>query len=102
VAAAFARIGRDPRHGAVDLRLRTRALCRFLPDQPMALRTRACLDPGLVEIFGVAPGFPVEVLPADVLAEFMVRACRSAGRRREADIRVGPRRVPLDKSRQAF
>lgn len=93
VAAAFGRIARDPRHGDLALRLRGRALCRLLPGQPMALRTRACLDPGLLETFGLGPGarpgFPVETLPADLLVEFLVRACRGA-EGRAARRRRGP------------
>lgn len=79
--AAFARIGRDSRHGPVGLRARERALCRLFPG-PLALRSRACLDPGLLDGFGYRPGFPVERFPADVLLEFLVRACR--GRRAAA------------------
>jgi FAD-dependent sensor of blue light len=76
LAAAFARIAGDPRHGALTLRARERALCRLFPDQALALRSRACLDPGLMEAFGYRAGFPVERFPADVLVEFLVRACR--------------------------
>ena len=46
----------------------------------MALRSRACLDPGLLDAFGYRPGFPVERFPSDVLVEFMVRACRGRAR----------------------
>jgi hypothetical protein len=38
----------------------------------------ACLDPALIEGFGWRPGFPVEDFPADVLVEFVVRACHRA------------------------
>jgi Sensors of blue-light using FAD len=76
LAAAFARIARDRRHEAVELRARERALCRLFQGQAMALRTRACLDPALLEGFGYRPGFPVERFPADVLLEFAVGACR--------------------------
>lgn len=55
---------------------RERAFCRLLPGQPMALRSRSCLDGGLLEAFGYRPGFPVENFPADVLVEFLVQACR--------------------------
>jgi hypothetical protein len=79
LAAAFARIARDPRHQRVELRARERALCRLFQGQAMALRTRACLDQGLLEGFGYRPGFPVERFPADVLIEFAVRACRWTG-----------------------
>jgi hypothetical protein len=79
LADAFARIARDPRHQAVELRARERALCRLFRGQAMALRTRACLDPALLEGFGYRPGFPVERFPADVLVEFAVRACRWTG-----------------------
>ena len=79
LGAAFARIGRDARHGPVALRARERALCRLFPG-PLALRSRACLDFGLLEAFGYRPGFPVERFPADVLLEFLVRACRGRGR----------------------
>jgi hypothetical protein len=77
--AALARIGRDPRHRGLELRRRERALCRLFPGQPMALRTRACLGPGLLDAFGYRRGFPVDDFPADVLCEFVVQACR--GRR---------------------
>jgi hypothetical protein len=79
LAAAFARIARDRRHEAVELRARERALCRLFRGQAMALRTRACLDPALLEGFGYSPGFPVERFPADVLVEFAIRACRWTG-----------------------
>ncbi|HVH02944.1 MAG TPA: BLUF domain-containing protein [Amaricoccus sp.] len=85
LAFAFGRIGRDPRHGALELRAREPALCRLFPGQALALRTRACLDPGLLEAFGYHPGFPVAGFPSDVLVEFLVGACRrEAGARRAA------------------
>jgi hypothetical protein len=90
LAAAFARIARDPRHRAPALRARERALCRLFPGQALALRSRACLDPGLLEAFGYRPGFPVDRFPADVLVEFLVRACRRRGRPAAA--------VPLDRT----
>jgi hypothetical protein len=106
VQACYGRIGRDPRHHAVDLRLRERAHCPLLPDQSMALRTQACLDPGLLEAFGYRPGFPVEALPADVLVEFMVRACRTAVLRQGGPRQGAGRRAAgaaaLDKGRRAF
>src|SRR5688500_14581274 len=49
VRAVWGAILRDPRHAEVVLRARERALCRLFPGQAMALRTRACLDPGLLE-----------------------------------------------------
>jgi Sensors of blue-light using FAD len=85
--AVWGAILRDPRHADVALRARERALCRLFPGQAMALRTRACLDPGLLEAFGYRPGFPVETFPADVLLEFLVRACRSAPRSAHAQAR---------------
>lgn len=89
LAAAFARIARDPRHRAPVLRARERALCRLFPGQALALRSRACLDPGLLEAFGYRPGFPVDRFPADVLVEFLVRAARGRAR---------PLAVPLDRT----
>lgn len=74
----YAAILHDPRHQAVVLRARDRAFCRLFPGQVMALRTCACLDPALLDAFGYRPGFPVADFPADVLAEFLVRACRMA------------------------
>jgi hypothetical protein len=73
--ACLTRVACDPRHRDLERRSRERALCRLFPGQAMALRTRACLDPGLIEGFGWRPGFPVEGFPADVLVEFVVRAC---------------------------
>jgi Sensors of blue-light using FAD len=84
--ACLERIGRDPRHRAIERRSRERALCRLFPGQAMALRSRACIDPGLLDGFGWRPGFPVADFPADVLVEFVVRACRSRDRA------SGPRR----------
>jgi hypothetical protein len=78
VRAIWSAILSDSRHAGITLRARERALCRLFPGQAMALRTGACLDPGLLEAFGYRPGFPVESFPADVLLEFLVRACRSA------------------------
>ena len=86
LAAAFARIGRDARHGGLALRVRERALCRLFPGQALALRSRACLDAGVLEDFGYRAGFPVDRFPADVLVEFLVRACR--GRRGLASPRL--------------
>jgi hypothetical protein len=76
LSAAFARIAADPRHEALELRSRERALTPLFRGQAMALRDRACLDAGLLDTFGYRPGFPVATFPADVLVEFMVRACR--------------------------
>jgi hypothetical protein len=42
----------------------------------MALRTKACLDSGVLSSFGYRAGFPVTEFPADVLVEFIVQACR--------------------------
>ena len=76
--ACLARIACDPRHDGIERRSRERALCRLFPDQALALRTRACLDPDLVAAFGAGPGFPVADFPADVLVEFVVQACHRA------------------------
>jgi hypothetical protein len=86
LTAAFGRIGRDPRHREIELRARERALCRLFRDHAMALRSRACLDQGLLDDFAYRPGFPVERFPSDVLVEFMVRAGR--GRARPAPPRL--------------
>lgn len=75
--AAIARIHRDPRHAALQIRSRERVHARVFAGQPMALRTRACLDTRLLESFDYRPGFPVAAFPADVLVEFLVQACRS-------------------------
>ncbi len=86
-----ARLLRDPRHTGMDLRARERALCRLFHGQAMALRTRACLDPLLLDAFGYAPGFPVARFPADALLEFVVRACRPVrGPLRPARVRADP------------
>lgn len=74
--ARLARISRDPRHGALQLRQRQRVHARVFAGQPMALRTRACLDAGVLDAFGYRPGFPMTEFPADVLVEFIVQACR--------------------------
>jgi hypothetical protein len=76
--ACLVRIAGDPRHWRLERRSRERALCRLFPSQAMALRTRTCLDPALLEAFGWRPGFPVADFPADVLLEFVVQACRRA------------------------
>jgi hypothetical protein len=80
LAACLARIRRDPRHQGVGLRAREPALCRLFRGQLMALRSRACLDPGLLDAFGYRPGFPPDRFPSDVLVEFVVRACRGRAR----------------------
>jgi hypothetical protein len=74
--ARLARIRRDPCHGGLEIRRRERAHARLFAGQPLALRTRACLGEGLLEVFDYRPGFPVEAFPADVLVEFVVQACR--------------------------
>ena len=71
------RILGDPRHGACQQRARGRALCRLFPGQPLALRTRACLDVRLLDGFGYVRGFPAARFPADELLEFVLAACRS-------------------------
>jgi Sensors of blue-light using FAD len=80
LGACLARIRRDPRHERLELRAREPALCRLFRGQAMALRSRACLDPLLLDGFGYRPGFPADRFPSDVLVEFMVRACRGRGR----------------------
>jgi hypothetical protein len=74
--ARFAQIRRDPRHEALQIRQRERVHARAFAGQPMALRTRACLDVGVLDTFSYRPGFPVAEFPADILVEFIVQACR--------------------------
>lgn len=74
----LAGLARDRRHQGLVLRSRERGLCRLFAGQAMALRTRTCVDPRLLDAFSYAPGFPVERFPADVLVEFVVQACRRA------------------------
>ncbi len=74
--ARLAQISRDPRHGALQVRQRERVHARVFAGQPMALRTRACLDAGVLDAVGYRPGFPVAEFPADVLVEFIAQACR--------------------------
>jgi hypothetical protein len=76
--AVWERVVRDPRHSGLERRIRERGLCRLFAC-PLALRTAADLDPGLLAGFGYRPGFPVEAFPAAVLVEFMVSACRRHG-----------------------
>jgi hypothetical protein len=78
LSALMARLRADPRHTGFDLRLRERALCRLFGGQAMALRTRACLDERFLAAAGYRARFPAEVLPADLLVEFLVRVCRAA------------------------
>jgi hypothetical protein len=70
------RIARDPRHAEVGIRARERALVRLFPGQAMALRTQPWIDPGLLEAVGYVPGLPPAAFPADLLIEFVTRACR--------------------------
>jgi Sensors of blue-light using FAD len=86
--ACLARIARDPRHWGMIRRSREPGLCRLFPDQALAFRSRACLDPGLLEAFAYRPGFPVEVFPADVLVEFVVQACHRAPAQAPAGLRA--------------
>ena len=74
--AWIGRIRRDPRHAGLQVRSRERVLTRVFAGQPMALRTRACIDARLLETFDYRPGFPVGAFPADVLVEFLVQSCR--------------------------
>jgi hypothetical protein len=97
LAATLARIAGDPRHREVSLRRRERGLCRLFPGQALALRSRSCIDLGLLEAFGYRPGFPVAGFPADVLVEFLVRACRpgrGAGADRARPGRIDPAERP--------
>ena len=91
--ACLARIAGDPRHRGIERRSRERALCRLFPGQAMALRSRACLDPALLEAFGWRPGFPVAGFPADVLVEFVVQACHPRACRRAPAAPPGLRAV---------
>jgi len=104
LAALAGRLARDPRHAPDRPRLRERALARLFPGQPLALRTRACLDPRLMDEFGYGsgcgPGFPRERFPADVLAEFLVRACRA--RAVPGGARHGTRHGTLDREALAL
>ena len=84
LAFAQGRIRRDRRHQGFELRAREPALCRLFPGQALALRTRACLDPDLLEAFGYRRGFPVADFPSDVLVEFLVSACRREAAPRRA------------------
>lgn len=90
LAQVFGRIAADPRHTAVEVRLRTRALARLFPGQAMALRYRTCLDDDLIDAFGYRPGFPAAAMPADALTELLVGACRRHGAVRRALGRPGP------------
>ena len=56
-------------------------------------RSRACLDPALLEAFGWRPGFPVAGFPADVLVEFVVQACHPRACRRAPAAPPGLRAV---------
>ena len=76
LVARLAGLRRDPRHAGLEVRQRERVHARVFAGQPMALRTRACLDAGILEAFGYRAGFPVAEFPADVLVEFVVQACR--------------------------
>lgn len=76
LGAAWTRIARDPRHGALSFRTRERALCRLFGDQGLLLRTGPTLDPAVLREFDYHAGFPATDFPADVLLEFMVWACR--------------------------
>lgn len=78
--AHLARIRRDPRHEGLQVRQRERVHARVFAGQPMALRTRACLDARVIDAFGYRPGFPVAEFPADVLMEFIVQTCRGSRR----------------------
>lgn len=92
LAEALDRIRDDQRHWGWTLRARERALCRLFPGQPLALRTRASLDPRMLEAFGYVQGLPASRFPADELLEFVLAACRS-GRAVEAGPRPGQSRA---------
>jgi Sensors of blue-light using FAD len=76
--ACLGRIRRDPRHARLELRIRAPALLTAFAGQPLALRTRGCIEAGLFAAFDYRPGFPVAAFPADVLVEFVIAACRRA------------------------
>lgn len=76
IDALLPRLAADPRHGGIEVRIRERGLCRLFAGQPLALRTAAALDAGLLADFGYRPGFPVADFPAAHLLEFLVAACR--------------------------
>lgn len=54
----LARIVADPRHEALDLRLRATAEQRLFPGEWMALRQRADIDEALLAQHGYQPGLP--------------------------------------------
>ena len=62
---------------------------RVFAGQPMALRTRACLDAGLLEAFGYRPGFPVADFPADVLLRVRRAGLPPAALRLNAPLQAG-------------
>ncbi len=84
VAAVFERIARDPRHTDLDLRIRARVHCPGFRGRPMAFAGPDDVGPGLLADFGYRPGFPVEVMPVDVLVEFAHQALRPLPLRRQA------------------
>ena len=77
--ACLARIAGDPRHwrtssgGAASAPSAGSSPARRWRSGPAPAST-----PALIEGFGGRPGFPVEGFPADVLVEFVVRACHRA------------------------
>jgi len=74
----FARIARDPRHVAVDLRLEKRVQERLFEGEWMALRCAQEIDPGLLRARAHAPGWPADRFDGDALVEFVKACCTAA------------------------
>ncbi len=77
LAQRYARIERDPRHEAIDVREHASKVERLFPAEWMALRLDDDVSAAIREQFAYRPGFPAEQFSPNRLIAF-IRACHAA------------------------
>lgn len=80
VRERFQRIAADPRHTAVDLRQSLSCDTRLFPQDWMALRSDAEIDPEVLSRFGYLPGLPAAHFDGERIAAFVQACCAQQAR----------------------
>ena len=75
VQRRFERIGADPRHHSVSLRLTLSTPELLFADDWMALRNESQIAPGVKQAFGYQPGLPEAAFDADRIVRFLLACC---------------------------